>query len=347
MYRVFETEARTSMRHKVTLITPLKNERDSVSQLWQAIQDQTLVPDEWLITDNGSTDGTYEWLVGRQSSGRYTVRVIPMPGQTIAQMMNAAIGQANHEIIACCHGGTEIPNDWLENLVQPLVADESVEVAAGVSKAVGRTRVERWIATPSIARFEGTSERAYLPASRSLAFRRSAWQRVGGFPEWLPRFGEDTLFAIRLRTAGCRFVIVRDAVVGWRPKSTARLALRQWAYYCEADGLMGLPSPQVWRTAGKLCGVALVPIFAGLCFGSRIIALASLGALLVGDFIRVTSTRARYSPPAYIFCCWLLPAAMLAGRVRGMWQRWLGRTRVPARDRDAIRLYYSRKHTRL
>ncbi|MGA2507224.1 MAG: glycosyltransferase [Chitinispirillaceae bacterium] len=62
------------------LITPLKNERDNVESLWTSIRTQTHTPDEWIITDNGSIDGTYEWLIAHATDSPFPIKVLSLPG---------------------------------------------------------------------------------------------------------------------------------------------------------------------------------------------------------------------------------------------------------------------------
>ena len=54
----------------------------------------------------------------------------------------------------------------------------------------------------------------------SVAFRKSAWKDVGGYPEWLET-AEDTLFDLNLKKAGKKFVLAKDAVVRWGTRENA------------------------------------------------------------------------------------------------------------------------------
>ena len=67
---------------------------------------------------------------------------------------------------------------------------------------------------------EDVDAATFLPSSRSVLFRRAAWQRVGGYPEWLD-YCEDLVFDLALQAAGLR---VRVRAAGHRLVSAARLA---------------------------------------------------------------------------------------------------------------------------
>ena len=86
----------------------------------------------------------------------------------------------------------------------------------------------------------------FLPSSRSLAFRKEAWARVGGYPEWSDH-NEDTIFALALRRAGCRMVFVPDAVVSWEPSPDLRRLFKQFYRYARGDAQAGLFFGHYWK----------------------------------------------------------------------------------------------------
>jgi glycosyltransferase involved in cell wall biosynthesis len=324
---------------KCTLVTPLKNERDNIEQLWKAIHAQTLPPGEWIITDSGSDDGTYEWLVKNAANSPLNVKVLSLPNQPIARSMNLAIEGARFQVIACCHGGTRIPPVWLANLLRPMIEDPTVEVVAGVWEPYGETLFEHWAANTMIVDVGKIDENSFLPASRSVAFTRDAWRRVGGFPEWLPKAGEDTLFDIRLRAAHCKFAIARDAIVGWRPKSSLGSLFRQYRLYSEANAYMRLDTLRLRRFL-RPWGMVLVPLASGLLSGSFALGVALFLAILGGDIYRKRFFRWKMLPSYFILTC-VIAIANQIGLVRGTLQRWLGPTRVPEDDKHAIDFYQS------
>jgi hypothetical protein len=108
---------------------------------------------------------------------------------------------------------------------------------------------------------DATEAARYYPSSRSLAFRKSAWEMAKGYPEWL-FVAEDTLFNIRLRQLGCHFVFAKDAIVRWRPRATWRELARQRFNFSRCNAQAGIGT-QGYIVNIKYHAAMLVPLFLG------------------------------------------------------------------------------------
>jgi hypothetical protein len=75
----------------------------------------------------------------------------------------------------------------------------------------------------------------FLPSSRSVAFRKEAWQAVGGYPEWLD-YCEDLIFDLALRDKFGPFAFAPQAIAHFRPRASLRAFFRQYYLYARGDG---------------------------------------------------------------------------------------------------------------
>jgi hypothetical protein len=99
-----------------------------------------------------------------------------------------------------------------------LLSNNGLDVVSGWYEPWLETHFEKNIAEaifPSLAEIEPAN---FYPSSRSIAFRKSAWAKAGGYPEWLTLSAEDTLFVKQLRSMGCNFIFEPNAIVKWRPR---------------------------------------------------------------------------------------------------------------------------------
>lgn len=242
---------------RVSLIATVKDEADSIEPFLDSLLEQTRPPDEVVVVDGGSTDGTLD-VLRRQRATTPWLRILHAPGATISQGRNIAIHHATGPIIAVTDAGTVVARDWLEHLVQPLESDPRVGVAAGFFDPGGETFFERCLSTIITPQLPEIDPARFLPSSRSIAFRKVWWERVGGYPEWL-RHCEDLVFDLELKRAGATFAFVPEARVAWRARPNLGRFFRQYYLYARGDGHAGLwPKRHAVRYTAYLAGMLLL-----------------------------------------------------------------------------------------
>lgn len=228
----------------VSVIVTVKNERDSIGRLLDSLLGQSLPPDEIVVVDGGSTDGTVEVLEGYKAGGA-PLRILVRPGANISRGRNAAVEAARHDLIASTDAGVRLSPDWLAELMVPFRSapsgDERPDVVGGFFVADPHSLFERAMGATVLPTLEEIDPRTFLPSSRSVAFTREAWRRAGGYPEWLD-YCEDVVFDWSLRESCCRFAFAPRAVAYFRPRSSLRAFFVQYYRYARGDGKADL-----WR----------------------------------------------------------------------------------------------------
>jgi glycosyltransferase involved in cell wall biosynthesis len=219
----------------ISLILTVFNEVDNIERLCEDILCSSLLPDEVVVVDAGSTDGTAQAISAfgaRFQACNARLRLYVEPGVNIARGRNSAIAKASHEIIAVTDAGCTLEKQWLERITQPIRGGEA-DMVGGFFKPVAKNEFQRVLAALTVAQEPPAN---FLPSSRSIAFTRSVWSRVGGYPEHLP-WGEDTLFNTLCIQAGARYVVAPEALVHWEVRRSPAQALKQYYRYAYGDGL--------------------------------------------------------------------------------------------------------------
>ncbi len=276
---------------QVSLIASVKNEAGNIPKWMECVQKQTRLPDEIVILDGGSTDGTDRLLEEWGNHCPVPMKVIRAPGTNIARGRNIAIQEARYPLIAVTDFGCEPKSDWLELLIQPFKLEPETRVSAGFYESIDRTgKVLNgnglW---PGLGKVD---PQAFLPSSRSVAFRKEALNAVGGHPEWLTKTGDDTYLDLELKRLGGNWAFVPEAQVKWVTPEKLGAYLEKMSQWASGDGESGVNARYYWRyflnwsawlvfsslMSATLAGVlvwrpAPTLLWAGLC------CLAWLGAL--------------------------------------------------------------------
>lgn len=276
---------------KVSLVATVKNEEKSIRDLLDSMIAQTRKADEIIIVDGGSKDRTVE-IIESYIEGRVPIKLITKDEATIGLGRNVAIRNANYGIIASTDAGCILDKNWLKNLLSKF--DNGVDVVSGVYKPLSKTLFEECVGEMICPKIERLTD-DFLPSSRSVAFRKEAWETVGGYPENL-KFAEDTLFDLKLRNAGFKFKVAKDAVVYWRIRSSLEGLFKQFYNYAKWDAIAER-MPAVYKTAvfDLAALIALVLVF---CFVSKISAII-LSPFILREYLAIVYRERKIAKAVY------------------------------------------------
>jgi len=223
---------------KTALVATCLREAAAIDEFLAALLGQTRKPDSIVILDAGSGDGTVERIQVAIASGA-PVTLIVQPGANRSVGRNRAIEAADADLIAVTDVGSLPQPEWFSRIISPLESAPDVGVVAGYYEPTPQSTWDAAVAAATVPAVSEVNPKTFLPSSRSVAFRRSAWEAAGGYPEraW---HNEDTPFDLAMKAAGARFVFEPQAVVHWRPHSSLRRLYRQFARYARGDAEEGI-----------------------------------------------------------------------------------------------------------
>lgn len=272
------------------------NEAESIHSLLDALLDQTLPPAEILITDGGSIDATPELIqeyLKRNPSLRLFREAMAFPGRG----RNVAAHHASNEWLAFIDAGVVPAPDWLAQLAACARENVDTDMVFGSWEPVTDTFFKECaaIAYAYVPNRESVQEVRRARAIFSSLLRRSAWERVGGFPENL-RSAEDHLFIRKIEEHGFVLSYAPDALVRWTMQPTFALTFARFATYSRNNLVAGLwrdwQAPILLRYVFLLAGSLLVAVFTG--WWPVVAVLFMLLMLIARSVVALWRNRIRY-----------------------------------------------------
>ena len=346
----------------VSVIMTIYNERESLPRLLDSLAGQSRRPDEIVICDGGSSDGTpalIEEYVRTHADVLPPVRVLVEPGANISRGRNLAIEAAQGPVIAATDAGVRLEPDWLEKLAAPFEAAERAgrelpQAVAGFFTPDVEGVFQVAMAATVLPLREDIDPATFLPSSRSVAFTKEAWRTAGGYPEWLD-YCEDLIFDFRINEqaineqtpgSGSGFVWSPDAMVHFRPRESLSSFWTQYYRYARGDGKADL-----WRKRHAIryaTYLIAIPALLGHAFFGVFARWLGWAGLLAGVVVysrrpwqRLSKLGAGLTPFQRLQAALLTPVIRAVGDVAkmvgypvGLWWRWRNRGRAEVHWRD-------------
>lgn len=252
---------------KFSLVSTVLNEGDTLHRTIDALEAQTVRPDEIIVVDGGSRDNTYERLLQWANESVIEVRVYQENGCNVAVGRNMAIAKAKYNLIATTDFGCIHKPEWLASIITPFFEDPDLMVVGGNFSVLEDQIVSTSAKAEFILQngFNLSVDEYFTVTSRSVAYKKNVWEALGGYPEWLTLAGDDSTFWKLIKRKHFKYRIVEDVNVYWTRHSTLKGFAKENFRYGLGDGES---ETNIRSTIGKLIRI--------VCRGSFLLALISI-----------------------------------------------------------------------
>ena len=179
------------------------------------------VPWEVVVADNGSTDETRELVRGRAAGFPVPLRLVDASARRgVSHARNIAARAARGRYLAYCDCDDEVRPGWVTAAGHALSGAPAI---AGVNREMlDPPRPDAPVLNPQVLGGVGTLQGC------NFGVRRDVFFEIGGFDESLPPYGnDDGEFAIRLRKAGHQVAAAPDMEIYFRKTVGVRSRLRK------------------------------------------------------------------------------------------------------------------------
>lgn len=205
---------------KLSFVTTVLNEEKNIKILLSSIFYQSKKPDEIIFVDGGSTDNTFGIIKNyilniKSDKSRERFKLIFKKGnRSIGR--NEGIRKAKGDIILLSDAGCFLDKNWVRNIIKPF-SDQKVDVVAGFYKGFAINIFEKCLIPYVLVMPDRVNPKTFLPSGRSMAFRKSIWEKVGEFPKNYSN-NEDYVFAHKLKKINAKIILRKNAIVYWIPR---------------------------------------------------------------------------------------------------------------------------------
>lgn len=208
-------------RVRISVVIVTFNGRERLTRALASLETQTRVPDEVIVVDNASTDGTLEVLSERSSR---VIVVKQAENLGFGRAVNAGVAVATGDVLVFINNDVVCEPEFITGITEPL-HDSTVGMVAGVllqeadparidtaGLVLDRTlRSWDYLGDCDVEVLDGLETPPLGPCGGAGAYRTEAFRGVGGFDETLFAYWEDVDLAVRLHAAGWRCVIAPTA----------------------------------------------------------------------------------------------------------------------------------------
>ncbi len=208
----------------LSVIVPNLNGKRHLPGLFAALASQTFTDYEVILADDGSTDGSVEFVEATYPDVRVLVNRRPLG---FVANVNAAADAATGRILALLNNDTEPDPAWLEKLAVTICAHPDAAIVASKMRLFDQRDTLHtagdMLGADGIPRNRGVWEAdtgqfdalttVFSGCGGGSAYRRDVWQSLGGFDPDFWMYVEDVDYAFRARLQGHEVVYAPDAVV--------------------------------------------------------------------------------------------------------------------------------------
>jgi GT2 family glycosyltransferase len=218
---------------KISLYIPCYNVERFIVRCLEGVMTQTRPPDEILIIDDGSRDGTLELV------RRFPVRIVKHETNGgLAKARNTGLREATNELVASLDADCIPDPHWLETLVAEMSSPDIASVGGRLVESVLDSVADRWRKAHMSQEWgdERIENPPFMFGNNTLVLKSVVIQ-AGWYDESMRTNGEDADLSRRLTALGYRLVYQPKAMVRHLRQDTVRSILdTYWRYWKFGSG---------------------------------------------------------------------------------------------------------------
>ena len=209
---------------KISVITAVFNNRDTIAQALDSTLAQTHPDVELIVIDGGSTDGTLTVL--QDYADRLAV-LVSEPDRGIYDALNKGISRAGGEVVGFLHSDDLFADAAVLSRIGAAFADPAVDAAYGDLLYVRKDDPSRVVRTWRAGAFSPTRlAHGWMPPHPTFYVRRAVYEQLGGY-DTTYRIAADYDCVLRLLgRGGVRAAYIPEVLVKMRVGGASNRSLK-------------------------------------------------------------------------------------------------------------------------
>ena len=219
----------------ISVVTPTFNRKDELVHLFSSMKKQTLDPKffEMIISDDGSTDGTEEYVKSLENKFKFNLLYVSQKNLGPGSARNNGVKNSKGELIVFIASDCEAASNWWEVIFNAYKhndfdafggPDEAKDNFLPIQIAINFSMTS-FLTTGGIRGHNKNMISKFFPRSHNMGVKKTLFEKIGGFGSL--RHGQDIELSNRIINEQAVVKLLDNAIVYHRRRTTLLKFFRQ------------------------------------------------------------------------------------------------------------------------
>ena len=219
----------------ISVVTPTFNRKEELAHLFNSMKKQTLDPKffEMIISDDGSTDGTEEYVKNLENKFQFKLSYVSQENLGPGFARNNGVKNSMGELIVFIDSDCEADSNWLKIIFNAYKKnefdafggpDEALDNFLPIQIAINFSMTS-FLTTGGIRGHNKNMISKFFPRSHNMGVKKTLFEKIGGFGSL--RHGQDIELSNRIINEQAVVKLLDNAIVYHRRRTTLLKFFRQ------------------------------------------------------------------------------------------------------------------------
>ena len=219
----------------ISVVTPTFNRKEELAHLFNSMKKQTLDPKffEMIISDDGSTDGTEEYVKNLENKFQFKLSYVSQENLGPGFARNNGVKNSKGELIVFIDSDCEADSNWLKIIFNAYKKnefdafggpDEARDNFLPIQIAINFSMTS-FLTTGGIRGHNKNMISKFFPRSHNMGVKKTLFEKIGGFGSL--RHGQDIELSNRIINEQAVVKLLDNAIVYHRRRTTLLKFFRQ------------------------------------------------------------------------------------------------------------------------